>query len=140
MSAEFFLDTNILVYSFDSRSESKAAKARTLIEEGLVRGHGAISWQVIQEFCNLALRKFAVPMSPSECRLYMQRVLVPLCAVWPSERLFEEGLELSEETGFAWYDCLILAGAIQSGAKRLLTEDMQNGRRVRTIEIVNPFV
>ena len=70
----------------------------------------------------------------------MQKVLVPLCAVWPSERLFEEGLELSEETGFAWYDCLILAGAIQSGAKRLLTEDMQNGRRVRTIEIVNPFV
>ena len=66
MSAEFFLDTNILVYSFDSHSESKAAKARTLIEEGLARGHGAISWQVIQEFCNLALRKFAVPMSPLE--------------------------------------------------------------------------
>ncbi len=139
MSVEYFLDTNIIVYSFDAMAPAKADMARALIGKSLRERDGTISWQVVQEFCNLALRKFASPMTPQECDLYMRKALFPLCTVWPSESLYLEALELVGETGYSHYDCLILAAALESGASRLLTEDFQNGRKVRSLAIVNPF-
>lgn len=140
MSVEYFLDTNVLAYSFDTTVPAKADTARSLIEEALGGGRGVISWQVVQEFSNLALRKFARPMKGDECGLYLRKVLMPLCRVWPSESLYLDAFDLGNETGYAWYDCLILAAALQSGAKRILTEDLQHGRRVRGLEIVDPFL
>jgi predicted nucleic acid-binding protein len=139
MSIDYFLDTNVLVYSFDASAPAKADKARLLIEKSLGEGRGAISWQVMQEFCNLALRKFASPMTAPECGLYLRKVLLPLCRVWPSEALYLDALELVRETAYSYYDCLILAAALESGASMLLTEDLQNGRKLRSLEIVNPF-
>jgi predicted nucleic acid-binding protein len=139
MSVECFFDTNIFVYSFDLRAPAKAEKARSLIGKALREGNGAISWQVLQEFCNVALRKFAAPMTGPECGLYARKVLLPLCKVWPSEVLYSDALDLLGETGYSYYDCLILAAALESGARRLLTEDLQQGRKVRSMEIENPF-
>jgi len=140
MSAEVFLDTNVLVYSFDRASTAKAGIATMLINEALEKKSGAISWQVIQEFCNLALRTFSHPMTIPECRRYAEAVLLPLCTVWPSAPITMMALDLVSETGFAFYDCLIVASALASGAKKLMTEDMQTGRRVRGIVIENPFL
>lgn len=47
MSAEYFLDTNVLVYSFDKSAPAKREKSVNLIAEGLRKGSGAISWQVV---------------------------------------------------------------------------------------------
>ena len=77
MSVEYFLDTNIIVYSFDAMAPAKADMARALIGKSLRERDGTISWQVVQEFCNLALRKFASPMTPQECDLYMRKALFP---------------------------------------------------------------
>ena len=139
MIAEYFLDINILVYSFDTTAPVKAAKARSLVEISLREGRGVISWQIVQEFSNLALLKFAKPMTAAECGLYLRKVLLPLCRVWPSSSIYQDALDLVAETGYSWYDCIVLAAAIDSGAKRLLTEDLQHGRIVRRLEIVNPF-
>ncbi len=46
MNASFFLDTNIIVYSFDSTAPEKQATARELIRRAL-RDEGCISPQVI---------------------------------------------------------------------------------------------
>lgn len=40
MSAEFFLDTNILVYTFDSKYANKRARARELVESALQNKRG----------------------------------------------------------------------------------------------------
>ena len=58
MSVRFFLDTNVLVYSFDAREPRKAKLARELIEKAMSQGSGIISTQVVQEFLNLALTKW----------------------------------------------------------------------------------
>jgi Predicted nucleic-acid-binding protein, contains PIN domain len=139
MGAEYFLDTNILVYSFDASAPGKASKARSLIEDSLITGHGAISWQVVQEFCNLALRKFTSPMTVTECSLYASKVLFPLCRVWPSDSLLSCALDLVDESGYSFFDCLIVAAALESGAERLYTEDLQDGRRIRGLIVENPF-
>jgi len=62
MPAEVFLDTNILVYSFDSDSPAKQRKAKELLN-----GSGwFVSWQVIQEFSSVALHRFKVPFKPQD--------------------------------------------------------------------------
>jgi predicted nucleic acid-binding protein len=139
MNGKFFLDTNIFVYSFDSRYPAKQQKAQRLIDKALADHAGLISYQVVQEFLHVALRKFEKPLSSQECRSYLDQVLSPLCDVLPSMNLFRQALEVKEESGFGFYDSLIVASAVQGGCKTLYTEDLQNGQHVAGLTIQNPF-
>ena len=63
MSARYFLDTNIFVYAAHPARSPKTTVALRLIEDGLENGSGIVSYQVVHEFFNVALRKFPKPMS-----------------------------------------------------------------------------
>ena len=134
-----FLDTNIFVYTFDNSAAAKRTKARAIVAQALEDGLGAISYQVVQEFLNVATRKFAQPMLPSEAQRYLARVLMPLCEVFPDSSLYSLALSISSESGISFYDALIVASATAAGCARLLTEGLQHGRRIGGVEIHNPF-
>jgi predicted nucleic acid-binding protein len=139
MSDRFFLDTNVLVYSFDKREPQKQGKARELIRTAL-EGSGIISWQVVQEFANVALHKFEKPMGRNELQEYLDKVLLRLCTLWPEDSLYHEALEASLQTGYRWYDSLVLVSALRGNAEILYSEDLQHGRIFRGMRICNPFV
>jgi predicted nucleic acid-binding protein len=140
MSDRYFLDTNILVYCFDRQQPRKREKALALVADALQNGNGMISWQVVQEFLNVATRKFAQPLTPADAAIYLQKVLYPLCKVYPALTVYQKALELQQRTSYSFYDALILAGAMQEACTILYSEDMQNGRQVDGLAIVNPFV
>ncbi|MBU1660803.1 MAG: PIN domain-containing protein [Chloroflexi bacterium] len=139
MNAKFFLDTNIFVYSFDPNAPQKKAEAVLLIQRALGSGAGMISTQVIQEFLNVATRKFAIPMKLDDSKNYLQKVLNPLCRIYPGLALYESGLEIQAESGYSFYDSLILAGAVRGGCSILYSEDLQAGQIIRGVQITNPF-
>ncbi len=139
MSDNYFIDTNIFVYSFDDRQPAKKERSIKLIQEALETGWGVISTQVIQEFLNVATQKFTVPMKSEDSRAYLKTVLNPLCRVYPSLSLYETCLELQTETKYSFYDSLIIAAAIQSECKLLYSEDLQEGQEIRRVRIVNPY-
>jgi predicted nucleic acid-binding protein len=139
MSAKAFLDTNIFVYSFDERHQTKRRKAQALIERALADQTGVVSFQVIQEFFNVALRKFSMPFSVHDCKAYLDRVLSPLCDIFPSMRLYRLALDTQEETGWSFYDALIVASAIEGGCETIYSEDLQRGRSLAGVTIQNPF-
>ena len=139
MSVEAFLDTNVLVYSFEPGAPAKQQRARGLIEEALRGGTAVISTQVVQEFLNLATRKFTHAFTGDDLRAYLDAVLAPLCQVFTDAELFRLALEVRDETGYSFYDALIVAGALRAGCTRLYTEDMQDGRAIRGLVIENPF-
>jgi predicted nucleic acid-binding protein len=139
MNAKHFLDTNVFVYSFDESQPEKRGRALTLIAEALQSGDGLISTQVIQEFLNVATRKFITPMKTADCQAYLVRVLHPLCQVYPDLALYEVGLDIQHETGYSFYDSLILAGALRGGCAVLYSEDLQAGQQVGGMQITNPF-
>ena len=139
MSAEFFLDTNILICSFDLSMPRKRATARKLIRKSLDEGIGWISWQVVQEFLNAALHKFEEPLTSGEATDYLDNVLLPMCRVSPSPSLYADALRIHRETQYRFYDCLIVASAIQIGVPTLYSEDLQSGRSIAGLQIVNPF-
>ena len=139
MSARFFLDTNIFIYSFDSSAPAKQQTARKLIMEALRSNLGVISYQVIQEFLSVASRKFKKPLITPDLLIYFDEVLSPLCDIYPSLDFYRFALEVKDQTGFSFYDSLIIASAIRTGCKKIYTEDMQDGREVMGVKIINPF-
>lgn len=139
MSDKYFIDTNVLIYSFDAQSASKREAARRLIAEALEKGTGIISYQVIQEFLNAATRKFAVPLKLKDARRYLDLVLEPLCAVFASADLYRQALEIADEWRFSFYDSLIVAAALEAGCQVLYTEDLQTGQKIRGLTVRNPF-
>ena len=139
MPAEYFLDTNVLVYTFDSSAPRKRARARALVKGALENARGVISWQVAQEFLNVALHRFERPLTPREAAEYLHEVLAPLCRIFPSPDLLRDAVAIHTETGFRFYDSLIVAGALASGARILYTEDLQSGRELRGLRIEDPF-
>jgi predicted nucleic acid-binding protein len=139
MSDRFFLDTNVLVYSFIHTEPAKAKRATTLIDEALDTGRGVISYQVAQEFLHVATRKFAAPMTAAEAEQYLMTVLRPLIAVQSSIALYSEALRLIGRHSFGWYDALVVASAEAAGCSLLYSEDLQDGFRLRGLTIRNPF-
>lgn len=140
MKSRFFLDTNIFVYSFDAGESKKRARSIELIDQALKTGQGVVSTQVIQEFFNVATKKFIKPMSNKDCQIYLTRVFSPLCEVFSSIELYHEALNIHDKAGYSFYDSLILAAAIESKCDRFFTEDLQHGQKILDVEITNPFI
>jgi len=46
---------------------------------------------------------------------------------------------LARDHGLAFYDALIVAAALEAGCGTLYSEDMQHGRAVGGLTIVDPF-
>lgn len=136
----FFLDTNILVYSVDRSEPEKQKLAEQLIKEALGTGRGMISSQVVQEFLNVAQHKFTRPMTTAECREYLAKVLLPLCRQFPTINYYDRALVVQRDTGYLFYDALIVAAAIDAGCRTLLTEDLQHDRTIGVLTIINPFL
>ena len=139
MSAEhFFLDTNVIVYALYSDSPVKKATAQTLMNKAAA-GKGWISFQVVQECINLALKKFRPVPPAEEVRAMVQDILLPICRVNPNPSFYLDALETQEATRLSWYDCLILQAAVDAGCKTLYSEDLQDGFRYRGVTVTNPF-
>src|SRR5208337_1538716 len=139
MNARFFLDTNIFVYSFNRGSAAKAQRSAQLIRQAVATRKGIVSYQVVQEFFNVALRRFAQPMTIAEAEQYLGTVFRPLLAVHSSQALYSEALRLKEKSRLSWYDSLIVAAAIATQCRFLYSEDLQPGRRFGDLQVENPF-
>jgi predicted nucleic acid-binding protein len=139
MKDKYFIDTNIVVYSFDESVPNKQKTAQAIINEALSTGHGVVSYQVIQEFLNVSTRKFKVPFRLLDAKLYLEEVLIPLCEVYSDPALFHQALDIQAHTQFSFYDSLIVAGAMRSGCHILYSEDLQHDRKIDKLIIKNPF-
>ena len=139
MSASFFLDTNVFVYKFDTREPEKTRRASDLIRTAVASKRGVVSYQVVQEFFNIALTRFDKPFSIGEAEDYLSFTFKPILAVHSSPRLFLEALHIQKQHQFSWYDALIVAAAQEVNCSILYTEDMQHGRRIGDLKIENPF-
>jgi predicted nucleic acid-binding protein len=140
MSDRFFLDTNIFVYSFDQSAPAKARRAAQLIREALTTQKGVISYQVVQEFFNVALKRFSKPMPAADAGQYLIAVFRPLLAVHSSQALYAEALFLHAQSGLSWYDSLVVSAAIQARCEILFSEDLQHGQRFGALQVRNPFL
>jgi predicted nucleic acid-binding protein len=139
MSAEFFIDTNVFIYHLDTTDSRKHAVAERIVREALATGNACISYQVVQECLNVALRKAQVALSTEAARSYLDAVLAPLMQVSAGESLYHRALDVQTRWRYGFYDSLIVASAMTAGCRTLLSEDLQHGQRLEGLRIVDPF-
>lgn len=140
MSGRFFIDTNVFVYSVDGTSPRKASRATELIREGIRTRTGIVSYQVVQEFFNVALRRFRHQISTGDALNYLQMTFRPLLAIQSSQGLYAEALRISDRFQIPWFDSLIVAGAIEAECEILYSEDFQDRQKIGSMTVVNPFL
>ena len=127
-----FLDSNVLVYAFTDDARAEAAQA--LLERSC-----AISVQGLNEFANVARRKLG--KSWEELRGDLAAIGALCSTVVPIDLdTHAAALRLAERYGFAMFDALMVATALQAGSTTLWSEDMQDGMVIDgTLRIANPF-
>ena len=137
----FFLDTNIFVYALLASEPLKKQRALQLVEQALASHLGCTSYQVIQEFANVATRKFVQRFTAEQCKQFIDAAMQPMNRVASSPELLNAALDLQAETRYSFYDCLVIAAALQAGADVIYTEDLQHYQLIAgTLRIVNPFL
>ena len=138
MSADqlVFVDSNVLLYSLDSRDPSKRDLANQWLDALWSAGTGRLSWQVLNESYVNATGKLGV-------RHDAVRRSIELFAEWNTVEtnlsLVRRAWHWVDQSGVNYWDSLIVAAAEQAGCRWLLSEDFQTGRRFGALSAVNPF-
>ncbi|OPY95933.1 twitching motility protein PilT [Bradyrhizobium sacchari] len=127
-----FFDSNILIYAYST----DARRQRALIT---IAGGGAISAQVLNEFTNVLRKKQKQDWPVIEAALQSLRFRFPDIVPLTSDT-HAAALALARDHTLAFYDALIVAAAIEAGCDTLYSEDLQHGRSIGGITIVNPFL
>jgi predicted nucleic acid-binding protein len=137
MSGKTFVDTNVLIYAHDVDAGRKHDQARKVLLELWRERDGALSPQVLQEFYVNATRKISRPLSRESARLVVSSYAVWCVDTSPNEIAVAFQIEDASKIGF--WDALIIASALRSGASRILSEDLNAGQTIAGIRIENPF-
>lgn len=137
MATRSFIDTNVLVYAEASDEPAKQRIALDLLKELFETTSGVLSTQVLQEYCNVAIKKLKLP--PAHIRaqldLYEQFEVVQV-----TPAIIRAGLDLHQTRSVSFYDAIVLASAQTAGCSVLLSEDMNAGELVGGVRVVNPFL
>jgi len=136
MIDRIFIDSNIWVYLFAKDDNKKNLITREFILEKTKNSHLIISFQVINEVCRILKKK-----EFSEEKLkFVINSLSKICEIHNSTiELSLEASKLREEHNFSYWDSHIVAHAIDAKSDFLISEDMQNGRKIYGMIIKNIY-
>jgi predicted nucleic acid-binding protein len=133
-SGDVFVDTNVLVYLFDTSAPRKREEASTLV----ANRRCVVSTQVLGEFYMVTTRKLTVPLCVDDAQTFVDG--------WPSARVVPTthalvcaAVTTSREHQLSYWDALIIEAAAASGCDTCYTEDLSDRATIRGVRIINPF-
>ena len=132
----FSIDTNILIYSIDTDAGLKHDAACSLMD-ALADKDCVLTLQALAEFFHAVTRKNKMPVEEAAAMVKDWMELFPV--VVADGRALRGAMRLKEEASFSFWDAMIVETAKAAGVTRLLTEDLQDGRLLGTLQIENPF-
>jgi len=135
MNDRAFLDTNVLIYLY---SESEPEKRETAYQ--VLNGHYCItSLQAFSEASNVWFKKYG--WDGAKIHKYLDNIeMVFDEIVMIGRNTITTAISLKDQHGYSYYDCLMLASALESNCNTLMTEDMCDGQVINNqLKIQNPF-
>jgi len=139
MSGPVFLDTNVLVYLFDSSAPAKQKRAQEILETETRQGQALLSTQVLQEFYVAVTRKLTKPLDEKSAERAVHD-LASLPIVQVDTPMVLAAVARSRHDRFSFWDALIVESAVVGRASRIYSEDLQHGRVMDGVRIENPFL
>ena len=141
MSADFprhFVDTNILIYAYDTSAGVKHQRAKELLSTLWVEKNGCLSVQVLQEFYVVATQKMKKPLSPQMAA----QIIVDL-EVWrihaPQVHDVLNAIELQQRYQISFWDAMIVNSALALDCTTLWSEDLNHLQIYQQVQVQNPF-
>lgn len=137
------VDTNLLVYAFDTRDRRKQRVATELLRQGLRDDSLRIAHQAIVEFVSAVTRpqRGGGPLlSMVEACREAEALLAEFPILYPSGALVRHALRGAAAYQLSWYDAHMWAYADYYGLDELLSEDFDDGRLYGSVRAVNPFL
>ncbi len=140
--ASIFVDTNLLLYVRDVRDPARSAAAIRWLRALARTERGRSNLQVMNELTNVLLER-RQDLSPGEVF-----ELVDELDFLGTQPIGSQTVSLSRDLRaryrYAWWDCLLLASALELGCTHFLSEDMQDGQRIslaadQSLTLVDPF-
>jgi predicted nucleic acid-binding protein len=135
MHAEFFFDTNILLYAA-SGAVNETAK-RMVARDLLARDGGGLSVQVLAEFYVNATAKFKLP-EDKVIRILEFLENYPVIPI--RESVFWSALEIRKRHQISSWDSAIIAAALELGCETVYSEDLNHGQLYAGVRVINPFL
>jgi len=138
MKDKIFVDSNLWIYLFTSDDVSKNELVRNFIADNTTKGNIlVISYQVINEVGAVLKRK----KNFSEDKIqFVIDTMLDLCVIQDfSREIIIKASILRDKMLVSYWDSIIIAAAIKSGCQSLTSEDLQNGRKIQGLSILNIF-
>jgi predicted nucleic acid-binding protein len=130
------LDSNVLLYAELEPGSSKGRSAADLILR--TARDGVIAVQVLGEFLRVVQRR--VPAAFAEAVRQSERYRTIFVTPPTTDGVLAAAAEISLKHGLQLCDAVVCAASMAAGASLLLTENLQDGRRLDGLLFVNPFV
>lgn len=138
MSDRTFVDTNVLVYAYDTSAGPKRRTAQEILAGLWESGLGVVSTQVLQEFFVTVTRKLPKAMKPDAARDVVNDLMKwELVAI--EGPMILNAIDLHRGHGYSFWDSLIIVAAAKAGCPLLLSEDLASGHSIVGVTISNPF-
>ena len=137
MTAETFLDANVLLYASSNAAEDKTKRERA--QALMIAAPFALSAQVLQEYIANALRKKQLGIS--ETNIHAMLELAATATVLPiSLELILASVKIRCKFQVYHWDATIIAAALELGCTTLYSEDLNHGQSYDGVQVVNPFL
>lgn len=136
VKARFTLDTNVLVYAVDRDAGDRHARARELVGRA-ARRDCVLTVQALAEFFHATTRKNR--LDPARAGAFVRDWLDVFRVVAADEAALADAMDAVGEHRLAFWDAMLWATARRAGCAAILSEDLQHGRRLGGVEVVNPF-
>ena len=137
VNRKVFVDSNILIYAHDYREPDKQKIAIEALDKLWAQKVGVLSMQVLQEFYFNVTRKIVPPLPKPTAREIIDD-FTPWC-IEISPKEIASAFRIEDTAKISFWDALIVASALKSGATEILSEDMNPGQTIAGVRIINPF-
>ena len=138
MTAKCFVDTNVLIYAFDSGAPSKQAIAQTLLDRLTDDDALVLSTQVLKEFFSVVTRRIKQPLKADVAEQTV-RHFARFPVIGTDVSLLLLAITRHRRDRISLWDALIVEAARRAKAIILYTEDLQDGRDFDGLKVENPF-
>ena len=137
MTEKTFLDTAVLVFAHDAASPQKRERAWAILKDE--RQRMVLSPQVLAEFYAIVTGRLPVTLPEKDAEAAVRELTVFAELIVPDRTLLLEALALARRDQLSVWDALVVQCALTGRCTRVLTGDIQHGRRFGNLTIENPF-
>jgi predicted nucleic acid-binding protein len=128
-----FVDTNVLVYAYSENDLQKKA----LSVYALDAYECIISTHVLNEFCNICIKKLHFPIEKIHRSI---DEILDVCDLFVvNDYIIHNALDVHERYQSSYYDSVIIASALECKCDFLLSEDLQDGQVIGNTTIKNIY-